>query len=50
MIFIVKTSNGTYNVIGTNDSDGFSIQGSLTASELKLLKREVDIAVKNAKS
>jgi hypothetical protein len=50
MIFIVSRWCRSRCRCRCSSSDGFSIQGSLTASELKLLKREVDIAVKNAKS
>lgn len=46
MISVIKTTRGTYNIIGTNN-EGFCLQGHLNLDELRELLKEVDNALMN---
>ena len=47
MITVVRTDDWTFNLVGV-DNGGFCLQGNLDLVQLKELRHEIDIAIKNA--
>jgi hypothetical protein len=48
MIAVIRTINGTYNILGTKEN-AFIITGNLTLDELLELRDEINIALKEAR-